>query len=639
MTRRSLITGLLLAVCANVWPVYSSMVVRSSRADFAHLSIAFLVPFVLILIANPVARRHRLSPRELIFVACLGLVAATIQGEWLSGYFLGIISAPTYFASPQNRWAELILPQIPSWSIVSDPYTARVFYEGLPPGSSIPWDGWIAPLASWGPFLLAIMTFNFSLSVLIRKQWVEHERLSFPVATVLTNLVEQSGRGSLHECVRSRLFWLSFAGLLVVYLWNFLTWFNTSLPPLNLMSQWNIPLGRDFPALWILNQPMTMALGYFTKSDVLFSIWFFHLLAIVQVGIFNRLGVSVGGSDLWCSMDPTIGWQSFGSMIVFVAWGIWMGRTHLAAAFRQAVTGENLIDDSGEVTSYRTAVILLAVSGTFGIFFLWQLGMGALGLAFFWFATLVIYLGLGRIMAESGLVFLRGPLSAQAFTWHTLGTAGLGSKGAVAVALTYAFFADGKTLAMTTMAHIPRLGQHLERKDRRRLGPALFSAIILGATATIGTTIVLGNEWIGSFNFGINSFDGTWDGASGIYDVSASRLIVDAFGTDWRRVRYLGIGSLFTVAIILLRYHFPGFRLHPIGFAISSSTVLRSSFFSIFVIWIVKLILFRIGGLDLYRRAVPLFIGLLLGQITGVMLGVVVDTIWFNGNGHFLNRW
>ena len=33
---------------------------------------------------------------------------------------------------------------------------------------------------------------------------------------------------------------------------------------------------------------MTIAFGYFTKSEVLLSIWVFHLLAILQVGIFNR---------------------------------------------------------------------------------------------------------------------------------------------------------------------------------------------------------------------------------------------------------------------------------------------------------------------------------------------------------------
>ena len=50
-----------------------------------------------------------------------------------------------------------------------------------------------------------------------------------------------------------------------------------------------------------------------------------------------------------------------------------------------------------------------------------------------WGATLILYLGLAHIIAESGLVFLRGPITAQAFTWHVLGVAGMGAPSAVAL--------------------------------------------------------------------------------------------------------------------------------------------------------------------------------------------------------------
>ncbi len=44
--------------------------------------------------------------------------------------------------------------------------------------------------------------------------------------------------------------------------------------------------------------------------------------------------------------------------------------------------------------------------------------MGWGPLAAFWFATLVLPLGLARIIVETGLVYLRGPITAQAFTWQ-----------------------------------------------------------------------------------------------------------------------------------------------------------------------------------------------------------------------------
>ena len=45
----AILIGLAMAAWISVWPAYSSMIVRSSRADFAHLSVAFLIPFVCLL--------------------------------------------------------------------------------------------------------------------------------------------------------------------------------------------------------------------------------------------------------------------------------------------------------------------------------------------------------------------------------------------------------------------------------------------------------------------------------------------------------------------------------------------------------------------------------------------------------------
>ena len=46
-----------------------------------------------------------------------------------------------------------------------------------------------------------------------------------------------------------------------------------------------------------------------------------------------------------------------------------------------------------------------------------------------------------------------------------------------------------------------------------------------------------------------------------------------------------------------------------------------------------------VSGLELYRKIAPLFLGMLAGQIAGIALGVVVDALFFPGNGHKLNRW
>ena len=50
-------------------------------------------------------------------------------------------------------------------------------------------------------------------------------------------------------------------------------------------------------------------------------------------------------------------------------------------------------------------------------------------------------------------------------------------------------------------------------------------------------------------------------------------------------------------------------------------------------------IMLTIAARSLYRRCIPLFLGIMIGHMMGIGLGVIVDAIWFHGNGHPLNRW
>ena len=642
MTFRSLIIGLLLSVWVNFWPAYSSLIIRSSRADFAHLSVAFLIPFLAIIAINQIFfRKHNaLSPPELIAICCIGMVAANMQGEWLSGYFLGVVTAPTYFASTQNMWAERLWPHLNEWNVLTDRTAAAGFYEGLTPGMPFPWASWIPLLTGWGAFIGSIFLANFSLVILLRKQWMQHERLAFPIATALLEFTGAANpKNTFTTLAHSRLFQIGFALIFTIFCWNIATWFVTVLPQLNVMRQINIPLGRGFPPLWFLLQPMTIAFAYFTKSDVLLSIWLFHLLAILQTGIFNRFGLDFGGADMWSSIAPAIGWQSFGGFIIFVLWGLWMARSHLRDVWHSIGSTDTKPSDTDELLSYRSAFTILILCGAFTIFWLVQSGMNAITLITFWFATLILYLGLSRIIVESGLVFLRGPITAQAFTWHILGITGMGEPSAIALGLTYTFFCDAKTFAITALAHVPRLSTVLPANRRRTLVPAVAAGALIGTITVISFTLYQGYYGIGSYNFGVVSYNGSSDGAVGIWSFTANRVHAGTLGTDWHRLRFLGIGAAFTGLLLYIRYRFPRFPIHPIGFTISSSGVLRSSFFSIFFSWLIKSLILKFGGLEQYRKTAPLFLGMLAGQLAGIALGVIVDLLWFPGNGHQLNRW
>jgi len=87
----------------------------------------------------------------------------------------------------------------------------------------------------------------------------------------------------------------------------------------------------------------------------------------------------------------------------------------------------------------------------------------------------------------------------------------------------------------------------------------------------------------------------------------------------------LGLGALVTLALSALRSIFFRFPLHPIGFAVGGTGMLDQLWFSIFLAWTIKGLLVRYGGREVYRKAIPFFLGLALGQYSAAAFWFVVD--------------
>ena len=110
-------------------------------------------------------------------------------------------------------------------------------------------------------------------------------------------------------------------------------------------------------------------------------------------------------------------------------------------------------------------------------------------------------------------------------------------------------------------------------------------------------------------------------------------------GPDWARLTHLGIGAAVMLLLSFLKYRFVWWPIHPIGLCFAGGWAISSCAFTIFVTWLLKLILLKIGGMTLYRKARPFFLGLLLGYVLGVGLCFLVDVIWFPSQGHMIHHW
>jgi hypothetical protein len=75
-----------------------------------------------------------------------------------------------------------------------------------------------------------------------------------------------------------------------------------------------------------------------------------------------------------------------------------------------------------------------------------------------------------------------------------------------------------------------------------------------------------------------------------------------------------GVGFAIVAGLQLLSLQFAAWPLLPVGFVASHGAFIQNAWFSIFVGWLCKTLLVRFGGAQLYQRARPFFVGLILGE-------------------------
>jgi hypothetical protein len=200
--------------------------------------------------------------------------------------------------------------------------------------------------------------------------------------------------------------------------------------------------------------------------------------------------------------------------------------------------------------------------------------------------------------------------------------------------VTFGFIADAKPTLLASVVHVAKLQDWVGGR-RRWLAWALILAVVAGGFGSLVYTLHLAYTH-GAYNFG------AWEFQSGNVQIISNVVgkMREATGPDRGRLICLGIGGIICAALLYLRYRFPWWPLHPVGFTISGTTwPIMISAFSVFLAWLIKLVVLKIGGNRMYTRSRPFFLGVLVGYVFGVALSFVVDVICFPGEGHMVHHW
>ena len=624
MTRRALFCGSLSALIIAAGEPYGVLVLSGSpmAADFSAGAALFLF-FLLTLFINPIAHKltgSPLSSGELATAYIMMIVAAAIPSWGFTMNLIPLLGGYFYYATPENEWAAIIQPHIPSWLVPEEPSTIWKLFEGGAKGESIPWEVWIGPLAAWGLFVTTLYCVTLCLLVILRKQWVERERLLFPLATLPLEMSRASERGILGDFFRNRLMWLGFAIPATINSFNALHAFYNFIPRIDLSN--NILILRNSVNLLCTPRFEVIGLSYLLSLDVSMGVWFFALLALVQTGFQRMLGWSIGPTQPFSDpAPPSVAHLALGALFFLVGSSFWHSRAHLRDVFRKAFRGDSSIDDSGELLSYRTAVFGSIAGFLLCLFWLSAAGMNIPSALVFLLTALIIFVGLARIVSQTGLAYGRATVAAPIFTVNALGTGAIGPAGLTTLGLSFAWAADIRTFVMAQAATGLKLAE-VTRLEHRRL----FWAITLSIGVTLfGSAFAVmqiahsygGINLTGWQFIGLPEFSGNW----------VTRNINNAQPIGVWHLTFTAIGALLMSLLTYVKARYVGFPIHPIGMTLGLTHPVNHVWFSVFLAWLFKYLILKYGGAGLYTRLRPLFLGLVLGAFGSAGFWLIISAI------------
>jgi len=633
-TLRAIVVGALACAIIGVSTPYSTNVMHASYMDldFSTPAAIFLF-FVLVFFVNGALRavyeRLALTSGELVVVYVMMMIGTVIPTMGLTAYWLSTIAAPFYYAAPENQWNEIVLPYVRKWLYPDDRMAITWLYEGLPRGESIPWAAWALPLLHWFVFLMVLYVVMICAMVLLRKQWVENERLLYPITQLPMEMVRAEPRpGFTNPFIRNPWMWAGFAIPFLLGCYIALSHYNPGMPEVDLLVM-RIDLFRR--TMWLklrLSFPM-MGFSYLLSTSLALSLWSFNLLTTLERGLLRYFGYE-GAEQLdpysQSGGGPLLTHQSQAALFVLVILGLWMARRHLRLVVAKAFGLRKDVDDSGEVLSYKQAFWGMLAGMAYMAFWLQRNGMSLWVAAALVVVSMATFLGVTRIVAAGGVAETRSPMTASTVLISAFGSSRLGPSNLVPFGMTYIWMGDIRTFIMASAANGLKMVSDMKGR-KHTIFWAMVIAIVVTIFASIWSTMLVAYE-----HGGANANDWLWRAGPTLPFDYVTRLVKNPEGPSSNAYLFGGIGAATMAALMFLNQRFVWWPLHPLGFPIASLWLTDEVWFSVFIAWAAKALVLRYGGADFYKRTRLFFLGLILGQYAVSGIWIIID--YFTGKTH-----
>ncbi|MGB9588564.1 MAG: DUF6785 family protein, partial [Armatimonadota bacterium] len=277
VTIRAVILALILAVINDYWIVQLE-VVRYSFATYAapfyNCVFTLLVVTTLNLIVRRVSPQNALRRMELLTIYAMVSITSAVCSHNMMEILVSLMGYAFYFKTPENNWDKLFIGRLPSWLTVRDPVALRGFYNGNTSlYESANFKPWLIPILCWSAFCAVLIFTMLCINSILRKQWMDSERLTFPVIMLPLEMTEETGL-----LFKNKYMWLGFAIAGTLTFLAGLNYLYPSVPHLRIARRdigqyvttppWNamggIPLGFYFWAIGI---------AFLMPLEMSFSCW------------------------------------------------------------------------------------------------------------------------------------------------------------------------------------------------------------------------------------------------------------------------------------------------------------------------------------------------------------------------------
>lgn len=620
---------LLVGICfVSVYADMVSKVVQFGVLQLAPPAVAAL--FLLALLNRGITRlikRDLLSRADLLVIYVMLLVGVIVSTRGIVEKVIPPLAYLPYYATEGNGLSRYLTQHLPAWAVpftpsaaVEMPTTIKQYFEGLRPGEPLALGVWIAPLAAWFVLIACVAWVFLCLGTILRRRWVEEERLSFPLTRLPLAILNNEVEGE--PFFRNRTMWLGFLVPVIVFGFNGLAANFPTIPSLSL--DYNVSqLFSERP----LNQMMGIRLwtslaavgfAYFLPNDLLFSLWFFFLMTRAE----DLIAVTFGGQpESIGTHDARVftGYQAAGAYLVLMLAQVRIAWPYLRLAWQTAFgdrrAGPAPLDDSGELLPYRTAFIGLGVGFAGIILWLTVAGMSpllaAVQMGIYLFIVAMI---MTRSVSEAGILMTETSFLPSHLIRLVAPLPLLGAQNLTLMSITDTVFTrDLRGVLLAPFMDLQKMAGEIRMKPR---------ALLLPLVVTIVFGFGVASYFFLYFSYkmgGLNLYAYPNANAGNMYNQASAVIQGQYRAPDATAWSGLAVGIVVTAALTLLRTRLPWFPLNPLGYAIAPTWTMYVFAWPFFLAWLIKTVVNRYGGMRLYRKIAPFMLGMVLGEFTSTL--------------------